>query len=229
MIPKFRLRKKQNPQSVVGKPYNYTRTYDSEAGVVTEHSSRNIPSIISTILVILIAPVIALVLTFFVFQQYQVDGPSMQTTLQTGNRLIVLKLPRTWAKITGHPYIPQRGNIIIFQEPGIADLSTTGSDQLVKRVIGLPGDHIVINNGKVTIYNKAHLKGFDPDTSLPYGEVIPYTSGTTNLVVPSDQVFVMGDNRPDSLDSRVFGTVPVSQIIGRLVIRITPVSEYKVF
>ena len=223
---KFRSKKKQNPPPAG--PNNYPDA-EPDSEVVTQTSSRNIPSIISTILVILIAPIIALFLTFFVFQQYQVDGPSMQTTLQTGNRLIVLKLPRTWARITGHAYIPDRGNIVVFQEPNISNLTLTGSDQLIKRVIGLPGDHLVISNGKVTIYNKAHPKGFDPDSTLPYGKVIGYTSGNINLTVPPNHIFVMGDNRPDSLDSRVFGTVPVNEILGKLVIRITPVSEYKVF
>ncbi|HUD05662.1 MAG TPA: signal peptidase I [Candidatus Saccharimonadales bacterium] len=190
------------------------------------HHLRNI---ISTILIILLAPAIAIILTLYVFQQYQVDGPSMQPTLHNGNRLIVLKLARTWSRITGHPYIPKRGDIIIFQENNLYNLADEGTNQLVKRVIGLPGDHLVIKNGVVTIYNKAHPKGFDPDKTLPYGTVIGYTSGNINIVIPKDQVFVCGDNRGDSLDSRVFGTVPVKNIIGQLVAKITPVSQSKTF
>src|SRR5579863_10465401 len=72
--------------------------------------------IISTIFIILLAPTVALLLTIFVFQQYQVDGPSMQTTLYTGNRLIVWKWPETLARITGHPYLPKRGTIVVFNE-----------------------------------------------------------------------------------------------------------------
>lgn len=153
----------------------------------------------------------------------------MQPTLHNGNRLIVLKLARTWSRITGHPYIPKRGDIIIFQENNLYNLADEGTNQLVKRVIGLPGDHLVIKNGVVTIYNKAHPKGFDPDKTLPYGTVIGYTSGNINIVIPKDQVFVCGDNRGDSLDSRVFGTVPVKNIIGQLVAKITPVSQSKTF
>jgi len=161
----------------------------------------------------------------FVFQQYQVDGSSMQTTLQNGNRLIVNKIPRTWSKITGHPYIPKRGSIIIFVENGLFGINGSGSDQLVKRVIGLPGDRVVVANGYVTIYNSAHPKGFRPDATLPYGKVIPYTSGPIDLVVPKNNVFVMGDNRGDSLDSRIFGPINVSNIIAQLVVRIYPLSE----
>lgn len=186
-------------------------------------------SVLSFIFVIAIALIIAALLTMFVFQQYQVDGSSMRTTLQNGNRLIVDKVPRTWARITGHPYIPKRGDIIVFVENGLYGLNDSGSDQLIKRVIGLPGDRVVIRNGYVTIYDKAHPNGFRPDATLPYGKVIPYTSGNLDLVIPKDEVFVMGDNRGDSLDSRIFGPVPVSNIIGQLVVRIYPINEVSKF
>ena len=182
-------------------------------------------SVFSFAFVVAIALIIAALLTMFVFQQYQVDGSSMSTTLQNGNRLIVNKVPRTWARITGHPYIPKRGDIIVFVENGLYGLNDSGSDQLIKRVIGLPGERVVIKNGYVTIYNEVHPKGFRPDATLPYGKVIPYTGDGLDLVVPKNEVFVMGDNRGDSLDSRIFGPVPVSNIIGQLVVRIYPLSE----
>jgi signal peptidase I len=186
-------------------------------------------SVLSLAFVVAIALIIAAFLTMFVFQQYQVDGSSMRTTLQNGNRLIVNKVPRTWARITGHPYIPKRGDIIVFVENGLYGLNDSGSDQLIKRVIGLPGEHIVIKNGYVTIYNKTHPKGFRPDSTLPYGKVIPYTGDNIDLVIPKNEVFVMGDNRGDSLDSRIFGPVPVSNIIGQLVVRIYPINEVSKF
>jgi signal peptidase I len=186
-------------------------------------------TVLSFVAVFIVAAIIALLLTMNVFQQYQVDGSSMRTTLQNGNRLIVDKVPRTWARITGHPYIPKRGDIIVFLENGLYGLNDSGSDQLIKRVIGLPGDRVVIKNGYVTIYDKAHPNGFRPDKTLPYGKVIPYTSGNIDLVVPANEVFVMGDNRGDSLDSRIFGPVPVSNIIGQLVVRIYPLSEMSRF
>jgi signal peptidase I len=186
-------------------------------------------TVLSFVAVFIVAAIIALLLTMNVFQQYQVDGSSMRTTLQNGNRLIVDKVPRTWARITGHPYIPKRGDIIFFVENGLYGLNDSGSDQLIKRVIGLPGDRVVIKNGYVTIYDKAHPNGFRPDKTLPYGKVIPYTSGNIDLVVPANEVFVMGDNRGDSLDSRIFGPVPVSNIIGQLVVRIYPLSEMSRF
>jgi signal peptidase I len=171
--------------------------------------------------------IVAWLLIAFCFQQYEVDGPSMQPTLQTGNRLIVLKIAKTWSDITGHPYIPDRGDIVVFEENNLYALDEINSNQLVKRVIGLPGDRVVVKNGTLTIYNKQHPKGFRPDAVLPYGKVIGYTGSTINKVVPPDQVFVCGDNRGDSLDSRDFGTVPVKYIVGKLVLRITPLSEIK--
>jgi signal peptidase I len=185
--------------------------------------------VISTVLMFCVAIAIAFLLTTYVFQQYEVDGPSMQTTLYNQNRLIVVKYMRSWSRITGHPYIPQRGNIIIFNENGLYNADGLPEKTLVKRVIGLPGDRIVIAKGVVTIYNKQNPKGFDPDKTMSYGKVIPYTSGTLNMVLPKNYIFVMGDNRTDSLDSRVFGPVNVNQIIGKLVLRIYPFSSVKMF
>lgn len=215
---------------------------DSPQAVVSHHASPKhkgrgkqprkhsaLHNVISFVLIFLVAGLLAWFLTVFVFQQYQVDGPSMETTLQNNNRLIVWKTPVTWSKITGHPYIPNRGDIVVFIENNLYSLNETSSNQLIKRVIGLPGDRVVVKNGVLTIYNKQHPNGFRPDATLPYGKVIGKTSGNIDLVVPHDQIFVCGDNRGDSLDSRVFGTVPVKNIVGKLILRITPVNEIEKF
>ncbi len=208
--------------------------------VPTPQDTRNEPSspthrigeVLSTIGVLLLAVLIAFVLTVYVFQSYQVEGPSMQNTLHNNNRLIVWKLPRTWARITGHQYVPKRGDIIVFTESGLSNYGDSqDTKQLIKRVIGLPGDHIVIKNGAITIYNKKHPHGFDPDTTLPYGRngAIPQTSGNINITLGRHQLFVCGDNRPDSLDSRIFGPINTSQVIGKLVVRIYPFSQIEKF
>jgi signal peptidase I len=181
------------------------------------------------VVLVLAAFIIAWGLVAFVFQQYEVDGPSMQPTLQTGNRLVVLKIARTWARVTGHPYIPKRGDIVVFTEKDLFNLDEVNSDQLIKRVIGLPGERVVVDNGVLTIYNKQHPNGFRPDAVLPYGNVIKQTMGNINIVVPAGDVFVCGDNRSNSLDSRYFGPVPAKYIIGQLVLRVTPVNELKIF
>lgn len=149
----------------------------------------------------------------------------MQNTLHNNDRLIVWKLPRTWARITGHQYIPQRGDIIILTESGLSNYGDTqDTKQLVKRVIGLPGDHIVIKNGAITIYNKQYPNGFQPDKTLAYGknDAIPATDNDLDLTLSSTQLFVCGDNRGNSLDSRIFGPIQTNQVIGKLVARIYP-------
>jgi signal peptidase I len=196
----------------------------------TRHNNdtNDFKSVLSTILILLAAPLLAGLLMPVVFQSYEVDGPSMQTTLQNNDRLIVMKLPRTLARLTHHAYIPDRGDIIIFNEPSGADASNT-TKQLVKRVIGLPGERVVVKDGQVTVYNGPHPNGFNPDKTLPYGSVIGTTPGNIDLVVPKDQVFVCGDNRTNSFDSRYFGTVPADNIIGKLDLRVYPFSQFKIF
>jgi signal peptidase I len=191
--------------------------------------SNPVHGFLTTALLFVAAIFVAFLLTAFVFQQYEVDGPSMQSTLQNKDRLIVVKLPKTWSKITGHPYVPPRGTIVIFNEGGLYNASGVQEKQLIKRVIGLPGDRVVIKDGYVTIYNKANPNGFDPDKTMPYGKVITYTSGDIDVIVQPNHVFVMGDNRPDSLDSRYFGQIPVSNIIGKLDVRIYPFNTVKIF
>lgn len=183
----------------------------------------------STLGILLTALIVAVLMISFVFRSYQVDGPSMQNTLMNADKLIIWKVPRTLARITGHPYIPDRGDIIVFTESGLSQFGQTDTKQLIKRVIGLPGDRVVVSNGVYTIYNKSNPKGFDPDKTLPYGKNIPVTSGDIDVTLGPDQIFVSGDNRPDSLDSRAFGPINVNQIVGKLVLRVFPINKAEVF
>ena len=185
--------------------------------------------LLSTIGILFTALAVALFIIAFVFRSYQVDGPSMENTLQNADKLIIWKVPRTWSDLTGHPYIPARGDIIVFTESGLSQFGQADTKQLIKRVIGLPGDHLVLNNGLYTIYNKKHPQGFDPDKTLPYGKNIPTTSGNVDITLGKDQIFVSGDNRPDSLDSRAFGPINAKQVIGKLVLRVFPIGQAKVF
>jgi signal peptidase I len=195
-------------------------------------ASHSVRSTMSTIGILLMAPIIAIFLTIFVFQSYQVDGPSMEQTLQNNDRLIVWKLPRTWARITGHQYVPNRGDIIILNETGLSNYgSADNTKQLVKRVIGLPGDRIVIKDNILIVYNSAHPDGFEPDATLAYGKdgAIPPTTNTLDIQLSSTQLFVCGDNRPNSLDSRTFGPIETDQVVGKLVARILPINDTKAF
>jgi signal peptidase I len=183
----------------------------------------------STIAILLTALAVALFIIGFVFRSYQVDGPSMENTLQNADKLIIWKVPRSWARVTGHAYIPNRGDIVVFSESGLSEFGQQDTKQLIKRVIGLPGDHLVLNNGSYTIYNRAHPQGFDPDKTLPYGKNIPTTTGNVDITLGQSQLFVSGDNRPDSLDSRAFGPISASQVVGKLVLRVFPINQAEVF
>jgi len=188
-------------------------------------------SFFSTIAIILGAVLVAGFMMLFVFRSYQVDGPSMEPTLYNNDRLIIWKVPRTWARITGHPYIPKRGDIIVFAERGLTTPDGS-SKELIKRVIGLPGDRVVIENGRTKVYNKAHPDGYNPDTTLPYGKGLDLTMNTEEKIdetVGNGQVFVMGDNRNNSLDSRVFGPVDAGDIVGKLVLRVFPLGDVERF
>lgn len=199
---------------------------DPESDEETKKSG--IKSLISTIIILVIAPLIALTLTAFVFQSYEVDGPSMETTLQNKDRLIVYKLPRTIARITRHAYLPARGDIVIFTRHDNFEFGTASSRQLIKRVIALPGETVVVRSGKVTVYNKENPDGFEPDAAA-YGEVIKITEGDLSLTVPEGSIFVLGDNRAQSQDSRAFGPVPLKDVVGKLALRVYPFSKSESF
>ncbi|MDQ5886515.1 MAG: signal peptidase [Patescibacteria group bacterium] len=194
-----------------------------------EIKKEGIKGIISTVAILIIAPLIALSLTAFVFQSYEVDGPSMETTLQNKDRLIVYKLPRTLARITGRDYVPERGDIVIFSRNDSSEFGSTKPRQLIKRVIALPGEEIMLKDNAYTVFNKDNPNGFNPDDA-PYGKVITTTSGDiARFTVPEDSVFVSGDNRPNSLDSRAFGPVPLNDLIGKLSLRVYPFNKGQKF
>ncbi len=204
---------------------------NSQGPVVPQETTKKsvFREILSTIGILAMAFLVAIGLITFVFQSYQVDGPSMESTLQNQDRLIVWKAQRTWARITNNDYVPNRGDVIVFVESGLSQYGQDNSKQLIKRVIGLPGDRVVIKDGKITISNEENPDGFNPDETLPYGSNIPYTSGNVDITLSEKQIFVCGDNRPDSLDSRVFGPITPDQIVGKLMIRVFPANKVKVF
>jgi signal peptidase I len=185
-------------------------------------------SVLSTLAVLVLAPVIALLLTMFVFQSYEVEGQSMETTLQNRDRLIIVKVPRTMASITGHNYIPNRGDVIVFNRHA-GGIGGEGDRQLIKRVVGLPGERVVVQDGKLTVFNTQNPKGFSPDTTLPYGSAIHETPGSVDKTVAQGEIFVAGDNRSNSLDSRYFGPIATKEIVGKLGLRIYPFNKTTVF
>lgn len=204
--------------------------HKADPDLASEHHKHfeDTKSVLSTLLLFLLAPLLAIFIAAYVAQSYQVEGQSMETTLQNNDRLIVDKWPRTWARISGHAYVPKRGDIIVFNQSGLS-FGSSGSKQLIKRVVGLPNERVIVKGGNITIYNQRHPSGFDPDKSDGYRLSSQVTPGDVDLTLKSDEIFVCGDNRANSEDSRYFGPVKLNQVVGKLVFRVLPVSKAQHF
>lgn len=168
----------------------------------------------------------AWLVNMFIFRSFNVDGPSMEQTLYTGDKLIVNRLPITWEHMRGRQFIPKRGQIIVFKNPFFEEGMF---DQfIVKRVIAFPGERVVLKDGQLMVYNQENPSGLDVDKLTP--GVIQPTNGSVNETVPDGKIFVSGDNRQDSYDSRNgLGTIAYSDIIGPVSFRIFPFTNLKAF
>lgn len=152
---------------------------------------------------IIIAVVFVVLLFTLVFRIFVVSGPSMFPTLKDGDRIIVSNLF----------YTPKQGDIICFSKPEYKD------EVLVKRIIALEGQTVDINNDmQVVVDGKVLDESYLVDVTTTGGSLeLPYT-------VEQGKLFVMGDNRPDSFDSRytTIGTIDINNVLGRLILRAFP-------
>lgn len=165
----------------------------------------------------------------FIFRSFNVEGPSMEKTLFTGDRLIVNRLPVTWAQLHNKSYVPKRGQVIVFKNPKYD--TGLGEEFIVKRVIAFPGERVVLSNGEYTIYNTEHPEGFNPDDAN-HGEPGSPTSGQVDTTVADGTIFVSGDHRQESFsyDSRNgLGTIPYYDIIGPVKFRVFPFTKLRTF
>ena len=201
-----------------------------EASFLTRHPFvRDVLSLIAFIICVVIG---TLLINSFVFRSYNVVGPSMEPTLYTGDRLIVNRLPVTWSSIQGETYVPERGQVIVFKNPRF-NLGNE-DEYIVKRVIGLPGERVTIQDGHYIVYNDANPQGFDPD-KMNNGEPGSPTSGEADEIVPDGEIFVSGDHRQGnfSFDSRNgaegMGTIPLYDVVGPASLRIFPFDEIRTF
>lgn len=187
--------------------------------------------ILGVIMFIALVVVGVILINAFIFRSFNVEGPSMEKTMFTGDKLIVNKIPTTLAHLQGKSYEPPRGQVIVFKNPGYS-ISLAGKDEfIVKRVVGFPKERVRVVGGKVTVFNNAHPNGFDPDALTKDQEGTP-TSGDVDVKVPKGEVFVMGDHRWGnySLDSRSgLGTIPLEDIVGPVGLRVFPFQGFRSF
>jgi len=182
----------------------------------------------SIILFIVSVLIGTLIINTFIFRSFNVLGPSMEPTFYTGDRLIVNRLPVTWAQLQNKDYVPERGEIIVFKNPQY--VPGTPDEYIVKRVIAFPGERVTVSKGSLTVYNKANPNGFQPDKNYPTAEM--KTSGNVDTTVPDGTLFVAGDHRVGnySFDSRSgLGTIPFYDVVGPVGLRIYPLNKISTF
>ena len=150
----------------------------------------------------------------FAFQTFFIPSGSMEPTLLVGDRILVDKLAVDWGSI-------HRGDILVFKAPPTENCGGEPVSDLVKRVIGLPGDRIY-SVGNTIYVNKVALKEAWPHNE-PLGTSI--ASAKNPVVVQPGRYFMMGDNHSDSCDSRMWGTITHSEIIGKAFFRVWPLTR----
>ncbi|MDE2037953.1 MAG: signal peptidase I [Patescibacteria group bacterium] len=160
--------------------------------------------------VIVIALAVAIPIRLFIAEPFVVNGASMDPTFSTGQFLIVDRLTYDFEK-------PQRGDVIVFRFPDDPSI------YYIKRIIGLPGEIVVVKDGEVGVREP----GATTTVAVPQPYVSPSHASHDDGVYPlgPSQYFVMGDNRAQSSDSRAWGPLDASLIIGRPIVRLTPLSQ----
>jgi signal peptidase I len=181
--------------------------------------------IVELVGVVAIAVVVAILLRTFVVATYSIPSGSMEPTLQIGDRIVVDKL-------SYHLHGVDRANIIVFTTPPKEDCAGPPVADLVKRVIGLPGETISLAGGRVYINGHVLAEPWLP--TQVQTETYPGPSQASYALhhpyrIPQGQVYVMGDNRTFSCDSRYWGPVAESTIVGKVDLRIWPLSRLAIF
>ena len=171
--------------------------------------------------VLVVALVIAITVRSLILQQFYISGPSMEATMFQDNRVLVNKLSYRLHDI-------HRGDVVVFDRVSV-DGEVVQHDDLIKRVIGLSGETISIKDCQVFINSKLLAEPYLNDFDLAQSSVddrcrVPVMEET---LIPEDHLFVMGDNRPQSFDSRMFGSIEQNLVVGRAFVIIWPFGAAK--
>ena len=161
--------------------------------------------------------------------RFEIHQISMEPNFHEGQRVLVSKLDSIWSSLfvrTAHaadsrrnsPFALQHGQVVVFFKAPARD-----QDALIKRVIGLPGDTVDLRDGAVL------LNGVQLDEPYVNGAETFCGNSCQPFTLGPDQYFLMGDNRANSLDSRSFGPIPASQLVGRVVLRYWPLEQTEVY
>ncbi|SIS47615.1 signal peptidase I [Salimicrobium flavidum] len=163
---------------------------------------------------VILAVLVAIVFRAYFFASYVVEGESMEPTLYDGNLLMVNKVLYDWTDV-------HRQDIIVFHY--------NNEDDYVKRVIGLPGDHIAVKDDRLYVngefVEEDYLDELRPNDGRVFTNDFTLEGVTGRIEVPEGELFVMGDNRRDSLDSRSFGFIDIQSIVGKVEVRYWPMSQ----
>ncbi len=171
-------------------------------------------SVLEIVEITAVAFVAVFLIRSYLVQPFLVSGSSMVPNFSDGDYLLI-------DEFTYHFRAPERGEVVVFRYP------KDESVYFIKRIIGLPGEKVVTKDNKITIFNDTHKDGFAIDEKYLIGTTP--VSGNGEFQVPSDSYFVMGDNRAYSFDSRSWGTLPKSDVVGLVQFRLWPPASMKVF
>jgi len=159
--------------------------------------------------IVIIALIIVIPIRYLVFQPFFVKGQSMEPNFANGDYLIIDELSYKFTE-------PKRGEVVVFKYPN------DPSQRYIKRIIGLPGERIEVNSGKVVIYNEQGAKALEESEYLSS----IFTPGTVNLTLEGEEYFVLGDNRAASSDSRRWGPLLEEEIVGKVYLRAWPLASF---
>jgi signal peptidase I len=171
---------------------------------------------IEWVIVLIVAVALSFLVRTFVFQEYFVPSGSMRPTLYIGDRILVDKLSVDFGTINV-------GDIVVFKAPpDVAKICSDSVTDLVKRVIGVPGDTLWTEGNTIYLNGKPLKQNWSIYKAMGATPV-------KRITLKSNQYFMMGDNHADSCDSRMWGTVPRSDIIGKVFLKIWPFSHWHWF